>query len=433
MTVDAARPLSRRALVAGTLGAIGGALASGLVRPLPVAAATDHVSYRNDENATTVVDVYSGSGVAIRAESSSGIGIAAYHTGTGDGPALFAAGIHGDGVSAQSIYDRAVYGNSGYSHGVYGYADTSGTGAGTVGHSSASQSGVMGYSGINALPALSPATGVFGHSDVSWGGSTIGVRGVATPSKGIGVLGEATKATGATIGVKGTTASASDGNKGVYGLATGTTGFANGVWGEIASTSGNGVYGYAPAATGYTGGVSGESSSTGGVGVWGYSGSNSTGTMGVTGPDDPGPIVKTGLFGVATQASGQTRGVVGQTYSTDGVGITGVSGTPGLPTIYGNIGVHGLSAGRGVFGESPLAQGCTGTHRPVGACGARATPAPGSVARRPTGGAARSRARRRRSGSSPPLPRRIQRAANGATCSSTKSGASGSARAARPG
>jgi hypothetical protein len=190
------------------------------------------------------------------------------------------------------------------------------------------------------------------------------VSGEAKSNQGVGVHGAATSTTGATTGVLGTTASTANGAIGVVGKATGANGFLNGVWGETASNAGNGVYGYAPSGTGYTGGVSGESSSSGGVGVWGYSGGGSTGTMGVTGPNDPGPIGKTGVFGIATQAVGQTRGVVGRTVSPDGVGVTGVSGT-GLPTVLGYVGVHGVSAGRGVFGQSGAGQGVHG-HAPTG-------------------------------------------------------------------
>jgi hypothetical protein len=193
--------------------------------------------------------------------------------------------------------------------------------------------------------------GVWGYSNVGWGvkGHGGGTGVVAESSQGTGLDGSSYYGTG----VYGRSVQGS----GVHGLSSAASGFTNGVWGENASTGGNGVYGFASSATGYTGGVSGESASSGGVGVWGYTDAGSTGTMGVTGPNDPGPITKTGVYGTATQASGQSRGVVGQTWSLDGVGVTGVSGTSALPTIYGNIGVHGYSVGRGVFGQS----GPTGT------------------------------------------------------------------------
>jgi hypothetical protein len=190
--------------------------------------------------------------------------------------------------------------------------------------------------------------GVAGNSS----GTAYGVSGDSSSTSGVGVYGHTTALLGATSGVVGQTESGSDNAQGVLGNATATSGFTNGVWGQNASSSGNGVYGYASSGTGYTGGVSGECASPAGVGVWGMSDANSTGTMGITGPSDPGPIDKTGVYGAATQPSAATRGVVGHALSLNGVGVTGVSGTPSLPTILGNIGVHGYSFGRGVFGQS---------------------------------------------------------------------------------
>src|ERR1022692_1647968 len=143
-------------------------------------------------------------------------------------------------------------------------------------------------------------TAVYGlASNTSKGSNAAGVTGQSNTETGPGVAGYA------------------NGNgTGVIGVANATTGYANGVYGQSASTSGSGVSGNATAASGYTSGVYGQNSSTSGYGV----------------------------NGDAIATSGYNVGVYGQTQSSSGYGVFGLANALGSSGA-GGIGVIGINNG----------------------------------------------------------------------------------------
>jgi hypothetical protein len=132
MAIDTSTLLSRRTLIAGTLGAIGASLASLIAQPLRAMATADKVTYLNDENDDTVLEVVS---------SLSG-------PGTGGGIAILGRSASGHAVRGQSGSGVGVSGESDFSTGVAGFS--------TMGR------GMQGYS--------SSGDGVFGESDDGRGG-----------------------------------------------------------------------------------------------------------------------------------------------------------------------------------------------------------------------------------------------------------------------
>jgi len=178
-------------------------------------------------------------------------------------------------------------------------------------------------------------------------GYTYGVYGQSASTSGTGVKGYATASSGTTYGVSGITSSTQ--GRGVYGYASTTSGTNYGVYGWSKSTSGRGVYGTAP-----TYGVYGHATDTSGInyGIWGQS--DSTVGRGVNGE---APYM--GVRGVATASSGYNYGVYGGTSSSSGYGVFGVAPTYGVyghATASSGRGVYGYasaSSGRGVYGEAP--------------------------------------------------------------------------------
>lgn len=82
----------------------------------------------------------------------------------------------------------------------------------------------------------------------------------------------------------------------VFGLASGASGFTNGVWGRSFSTAGVGVRGEAMATSGAATGVAGFTSSNTGIGVFGHANING---MGVVGKIDSQDNSGAGVMGIA--------------------------------------------------------------------------------------------------------------------------------------
>jgi len=180
-------------------------------------------------------------------------------------------------------------------------------------------------------------------------GYASGVYGQSASTSGSGVSGNATAASGYTSGVYGQSASVN--GTGVYGSSTnwvgvGGQGATLGVWGDSATINGTGVAGYADAISGSGNGVYGQSANSG-AGVSGVGTATTGNATGVA-----GTIVSTsgaGVTGNATAASGYTNGVYGQSSSTSGYGVNGNA----IATSGYNVGVYGQTestSGYGVFG-----------------------------------------------------------------------------------
>jgi len=149
---------------------------------------------------------------------------------------------------------------------------------------------------------------------------------------------------------------------GVLGNTSSTGLYATGVLGRRASPSGNGIAGDATATTSVNNGVFGRSASPNGVGVSGAA-IATTGGMGVYGQTAASRGYAVGVSGSAIADSGTTYGVVGQTYSDQGIGVLG-NRPNSAASGFGGGGVRGLtSAANNVFtyGAAGVATAATGS------------------------------------------------------------------------
>ena len=204
------------------------------------------------------------------------------------------------------------------------------------------------------------------HWSESWNGSGTGLK--LQSSDGFGLYGISGAKSGKPAfgaGVWGD----SDSRIGVYGTsndASGVTGFSTdnyGVGGVSINSAGvygtgsiTGTVGIATNTSGDARGVYGESASTSGAGVYGKAAATSGSTAGVVGESDS--TSGAGVSGYADATSGNNYGVYGVTYSGDGNGVygtgpgTGVSGystgTSGI--VYGVRGRSTSPDGAGVAG-----------------------------------------------------------------------------------
>jgi hypothetical protein len=196
------------------------------------------------------------------------------------------------------------------------------------------------------------AKGVWGYA--AGGGQTYGVHGESKSTPGRGVYGIATATSGETYGVVGKTASSTDGSRGVYGQATATSGAAHGVWGETGSNTdwASGVVGKATADSGFTHGVQGVSASDRGHGVYGWAPTTSGPAAGVYGQSDSPD--GWGVYGLNTAGgyAGYFDGDVAQRRSDSGLVKAGVYTTCGpsaaIHRSFNNVtGTNAVSGGGG--------------------------------------------------------------------------------------
>ena len=369
MSVDVAVPRSRRAILAGALGALGGAVAGALGRPQAAQASN---------------------GDAIQ------IGVQASGTLNGTGP--------NQATAATAIYTTTGVGFSartdGITNAIVGNAANTGAGSGYGVHGLSALSGGRGVNGI-ATHATGSTIGVAGESGSTSGigvrglasagsGQTYGVQGIAAGTSGTGVEGRANAFTGATVGVYGQSASST--GRGVVGYTNNGNGNATGVYGESFGVDGTGVEGWSSHPNGFTAGVDGGAASVNGVGVRGSSSFGSVGVFGFSrstgGPLPELPSEPTGVFALATQSDGRGlqaealsetgaaigargigwspdgAGVVGQSWQ-NGTGVVGMSQpSPSSPVMPGKVGVYGQAnqdtGSFGVFGKTTVGQGVRG-------------------------------------------------------------------------
>jgi len=225
--------------------------------------------------------------------------------------------------------------------------------------SSATGSGVVGLATSTSTSTYQ--NGVYGQN----AGAGAGVAGIATnPSTGVGVYGQsanfagvfgnALAPSGYSNGVYGQTAS-TVGGSGVVGISTATSGFSNGVFGQTVNWVG--VGGQATATSGVPAyGVWGDSASTGGVGVAGFADATSGYTNGVYG--NTASHNGNGVSGNATAPSGYTSGVSGSVVSPNGSGVLGLNFASLGPSA---TGVSGLSFATSGFGQGVYGQAASST------------------------------------------------------------------------
>ncbi len=222
---------------------------------------------------------------------------------------------------------------------------TSGYGIGVYGSQDGSGWGVYG--------TTVGGRGVYGVATAS-SGATTGVWGQSSSTEGRGVSGEASASSGEAYG--GRFESNSMSGRGVFGLATATSGAAFGVFGQSNSGSGRGVSGLATASTGNAYGGFFETASTAGRAVFGLATASSGVTYGVWGHSNS--MEGIGVYGLTLASSGPTHGGLFESLSSSGRGVVGLAAATSGFT-YGVYGKSDSPSGRGVFGWASGNSGIT--------------------------------------------------------------------------
>jgi hypothetical protein len=223
MAVDGSVPRSRRAVLVGGLGGLFAGVVQSLVRPSPVRAndpndvvkgvinhTTNRTSIVNDSERGTAFEAHAdGTGMIVTANSDTGVGISVSATQAivADGEVAIIAtglcqgivagarvaipgtgedvGVQGTGsVGIQGTGDDAgVLGDSALGHAIRGASSSSDHPA-ILGWSTASLTGIQGYSAPGANPPGSPPakTGLYGYA--AQDASAVGVRGESTVGRG---------------------------------------------------------------------------------------------------------------------------------------------------------------------------------------------------------------------------------------------------------
>lgn len=335
MALDNTTPRSRRAILAGTIGAAAALAVDAVRRPERVEAGSYVVlGYPNNATSTTEIHNY-------MADEEGFVG-----TSTGNAPGVKGVGDAGQGVN----------GTSSSSVGVYGTTHATNLPA-VLGRGYGDSAGLYGISGSETRPATPSMTGVYGYANQS--GGAVGVHGQSV--LGDGLVGE----TGAS-GKSGVFAFNSNaGGWAVNGdndgaLTNGYIGGANGALGQARGGVGSGVVGFAgsgnppvgPARVGVYGksdssdGVVGQSATSGRSGVYGNNAS--AGGWGLNGSNDG--ALTNGYIGGFNGALGQARGSTGS-------GVVGFAGPGSAPDGPSNVGVYGAAtSGRGGAFKGNLAQ-----------------------------------------------------------------------------
>jgi hypothetical protein len=224
---------------------------------------------------------------------------------------------------------------------------TSATGIGVLGDASSATGATFGVTG---KAASSTGTGVSGQA-VATSGVNFGVSGTTASPAGIGVSGVNSAATGTAYGASGTSASTT--GIGVLGQATSASGANFGMYGATISPTGIGVEGNATSGTG----VAGVSSGAAGYGVYGANAATTGNAFGVFGATaSPAGYA---VFGSNAATTGPAYGVYGATTSTAGVGSLGIA-TASSGTVYGVYGSTLSPAGTGVYGTATSGAGVAG-------------------------------------------------------------------------
>jgi FtsZ-binding cell division protein ZapB len=236
------------------------------------------------------------------------------------------ASVYGIVGEADAEYGMGVCGmatsSSGMNYGVIGESFST-SGFGVYGHNAASTGVTFGLYGISESP---DGYGVFGYASkygVYGSSSNNGIYGEASSGDGNGVYGLATSSSGLTHGVWGESASTS--GVGVYGNSSALSGFTYGVIGVANSPDGGGIFGngqrFGVFGQSSLYGIYGEAHSQNGRGVFGIATSTSGNTYGVRGESSSSSGY--GVYGMTSASSGSTIGVYGESFSPSGYGVYG--------------------------------------------------------------------------------------------------------------
>jgi len=355
VSVDTNIPRSRRAMLAGLLGAAAASVASALGRPAPSDATNGGAIVLGSQpsgtldgtgtnEATAATAIYTTTFVAFSVRTSAlANGLVGWTSNTGVGTTY---GVFGrsDASTGRGAFGYVTH-TTGANYGVYGQTQST-AGVGVQGVAAAATGLTYGVYG----QALSPdGTGVYGFGSAA-SGEASGVVGVTASPNGTGVTGYNRNSSGQGVGVYGSSGSTS--GRGVSGYASSFTGTGEGVYGQSNAIDGTGVTGHSGNPDFGTG-VKGTVGSAGGIGVLGWAFKSATAVMGVstdgTPPSDP-PISPTGVYGEAVQ-TGEANGVYGR--STIGQGVRGeaTSGI-GVQAVATNGGLALAVLGRAAFSRS---------------------------------------------------------------------------------
>jgi hypothetical protein len=337
-------------------------------------------TFTGDQTVTGTITATTGAGNAVSGSSTLGSGV------VGTAGSNVGAGVYGSGITGVQGVSTV---QSGTAYGVLGTA-ASPTGVGVEGLNKASSggTGVLGTAAQFGVYGTATGTGktvgVFGSGadGVQGSGTVYGVYGASSTTGATGVYGTAPQfglygtatGTGSTVGVFGSGADGLQGSGtshgvyaagtgagsygvygtapsfGVYGLASNTSGTAVGVFGAgVDGLQGSGsAYGVYAAGTGATStGVYGTSPSLGLYGVATNTTGSSIGVLGSGGSNGVyGTAANFGLYGVATATSGNSVGVFG-------VGIDGLQGSGSKYGVYAATSA-GTAGTYGVYGAPSL-------------------------------------------------------------------------------
>lgn len=337
----------------------------------------------NTTNGTTnsinnSVGIFSVSGYA------DGTGVGVYGESFTTGSNNFPIGVWGTVIAANtpaSTQSDAVYGSN--SSAPLGTGGTAGISSGVTGvvNASPGTATTIGIFGVNTA-TTGTAYGAYGYSASSAGLGVFGLNASTAATPAHGIQGQ-TAATSVAAGVRGfntaATLGAGSSAYGVRGSANGIpsgSGFAAGVRGDCAATSGStyGTFGQAASASGF--GVYGLNTNASGTGLFAI-GNNTTGSFltGGTGAAITGTT--TGTFSLATSAAAGVGGVfVGNNLTGSiitpavGCGVSGVGNQFGVvgyatsnnqTTASSNLPASGANASAGGYFEIQNAGGTSQT------------------------------------------------------------------------
>jgi hypothetical protein len=280
-------------------------------------------SLTNTTNVSQLLDLYATQpgGLAMKVISNNGTVIEA-QSSTGRALDAFTSSQGVPTIEATGFYTTAVYGVIGET----GSAPPAPSKTGVFGFASGG-AGIYGAAVSRQLPATPADVGVFGYADLPHASAVYGQT-TDTTTETYGVVGR-------TLGSRG---------RGVFGWSTAASG-GTGVWGQSDGVDGVGIRGYAWDGQGRTGF---------GTGVMGTSGSHAF--------PPPAPRANTGVMGVAFGSD--SAGVFGTTAK--GTGVLGYSGSGNalLGSSTSGTGVSGFStSGAAMRGSSTAGRGGVFTSR----------------------------------------------------------------------
>lgn len=199
MAIDPSKPTTRRALLTGLVGGIAAAAGASVTRSVPARAASGSVNLGATNTTTrlttirnTTVSAFKGvaatAGVGVEGDSDSGAGVYGFSNsgqgvwGQGTDLGVYGASNAGTAIEAYSLGGTSLYAHSDSGLPIQANAASNFYPA-IMGIASGGNTGIQGFSGIQANPPETPsATGVFGSAVT--GTAAVGVHGESSSGRG---------------------------------------------------------------------------------------------------------------------------------------------------------------------------------------------------------------------------------------------------------